>query len=695
MKKKSKKINKYKYLETKNVKIDKIIEKRYKILIVIIILIMSILITKLILIQIFDHEKYVTNLEEMTHKVFYSGSTPRGRIYDRNGNILVDNIALKTIYYKKPNHIRTSEEINTAYKVANYIEVNYTKLNNYSLRQFWVDNNPSKARKKITDEELQLLKERKITNNDIYKYKIERVTEEELNEFSELDKEAAYIYYLMNKGYSYSEKVIKNVDVTEEEYAIIAEHLDELPGIDIKLDWERYYPYEDTLKTIFGTVSTSENGLPLELKDYYLEKGYSLTDRVGTSYLEYQYEEYLKGKKAMYELLDDGSYKLVEEGLRGNDLVLTIDINLQLEVENILKEELIAAQSEPNTQYFDKSFVIITNPQTGEILAMSGKRVIKQDNGELKVIDYTPGIITTSVTPGSVVKGASHIVGYNTGALKIGEKRNDACIKIAATPLKCSLHEYGNIDDLQALKYSSNTYQFHTAIKVGKANYVYDGPLVIDKEAFNTYRNTFKQFGLGTKTEIDLPNEALGYIGKNTLSGYLLDFAIGQYDTYTPIELSQYISTIATSGKRLKPHLLKEVYSSSASESLTKSIYKFEPVVLNEVETDPIYMERVHDGFKQVLGPGGTGYNYIDESHNPAGKTGTSQSFIDTDKDGVIDTETITTNFVGYAPSDNPTVSFAVISPDVATSDAEENQISKVNKRITQKVSQKYFEIYK
>ena len=695
MKKKSKKINKYKYLETKNVKIDKIIEKRYKILIVIIILIMSILITKLILIQIFDHEKYVTNLEEMTHKVFYSGSTPRGRIYDRNGNILVDNIALKTIYYKKPNNTRTSEEINTAYKVANYIEVNYSKLNNYSLRQFWVDNNPSKARKKITDEELQLLKERKITNNDIYKYKIERVTEEELNEFSDLDKEAAYIYYLMNKGYSYAEKVIKNVDVTEEEYAIIAEHLDELPGIDIKLDWERYYPYEDTLKTIFGTVSTSENGLPLELKDYYLEKGYSLTDRVGTSYLEYQYEEYLKGKKAMYELLDDGSYKLVEEGLRGNDLVLTIDINLQLEVENILKEELLAAQSEPNTQYFDKSFVIITNPQTGEILAMSGKRVIKQDNGELKVVDYTPGIITTSVTPGSVVKGASHIVGYNTGALKIGEKRNDACIKIAATPLKCSLYEYGNIDDLQALKYSSNTYQFHTAIKVGKANYVYDGPLVIDKEAFNTYRNTFKQFGLGTKTEIDLPNEALGYIGNNTLSGYLLDFAIGQYDTYTPIELSQYISTIATSGKRLKPHLLKEVYSSSASESLTESIYKFEPVVLNEVETDPIYMERVHEGFKQVLGPGGTGYTYIDEQHNPAGKTGTSQSFIDTDKDGVIDTETITTNFVGYAPSDNPTVSFAVISPDVATSDAEENQISKVNKRITQKVSQKYFEIYK
>ena len=695
MKKKSKQINKYKYLDNNNIKVDKIIEKRYKILIVLIILIMSILIIKLILIIVFDHEKYTNNLEELTHKVFYSGSTPRGRIYDRNGNIIVDNIALKTIYYKKPNNVRTSEEIAVAYKLASYIEVDFSKLNDYSLRQFWVESNANEARKKITNKELQLLKERKITNNDIYKYKIERVTEEELNTFNNIDKEAAYIYYLMNKGYSYAEKVIKNKDVTEEEYATIAEHLDELDGIDIKLDWERYYPYGDTLKTIFGSVSTSESGLPSELKDHYLELGYSLTDRVGTSYLEYQYEEYLKGKKAMYELLEDGSYKVLEEGVRGNDLVLTIDINLQKAIDDILAEELLIAKSEPNTQFFNKSFVIVSNPNTGEILAMSGKKIVQENNGEYKVYDYTPGIITSSVTPGSIVKGASHIVGYNTGALKIGERRDDSCIKIAATPIKCSLHQYGVIDDLQALKYSSNTYQFRTAIKVGKGNYVYDGPLVLEDSAFDTYRNTFKQFGLGVKTEIDLPNEALGYIGKNNLSGYLLDYSIGQYDTYTPIELSQYINTIANGGRRVKPYLLKEVYSSSTKEPLTTSIYKTEPTVLNEVETEKQYMDRVHEGFKMVLASGGTGYGYIAEDKLPAGKTGTSESFIDTDGDSKIDTETITTNFLGYAPYDNPTVTFTIISPDVAVADTDYNNMSKINRRLTQKVSQKYFEIYK
>lgn len=69
---------------------------------------------------------------------------------------------------------------------------------------------------------------------------------------------------------------------------------------------------------------------------------------------------------------------------------------------------------------------------------------------------------------GSVVKGASHIVGYNTGALSIGEKRYDTCIKIASTPEKCSWTYLGLVDDLTALKYSSNTYQFNTAIKVGR-----------------------------------------------------------------------------------------------------------------------------------------------------------------------------------------------------------------------------------
>ena len=96
----------------------------------------------------------------------------------------------------------------------------------------------------------------------------------------------------MNKGYSYAEKIIKNKDVTEKEYAIISENISNLSGFNTKLDWERIYPYGDVFRSILGKISSNSQGIPKELVDDYLSKGYSLNDRVGISYLEYQYEDY-------------------------------------------------------------------------------------------------------------------------------------------------------------------------------------------------------------------------------------------------------------------------------------------------------------------------------------------------------------------------------------------------------------------
>ncbi len=687
-----KKINKYKY-HKKRINIEETLEKRYTILVVVIILIMSILITRLFYVQIVKNRHYSEELQSLTVNIIEGDSAPRGRIYDRNGNIIVDNISTKTIYYKKPSKVKTEDEIKVAYLVGKYINVDYSKLTLSMLKKFWILNNSDASDKKITDEEWKNLSLRKLTKNDIENLKMERITDEDLSIYNDDDKGACYIYNLMNKGYYYTEKTIKNSDVTDEEFAYIAENIDKIPGFNVKLDWERDYKYGNVFKTILGNVSSSTSGIPYNLKDYYLSEGYSLTDRVGTSYIEYQYEKYLKGKKAKYQVNDDGTYTELAKGSRGSDIVLTIDINLQKAVEEILEEELIIAKGERNTEYFDKAYVIVNDPKTGEILAMASKQIIKNDDGSYKILDYTPGVITSSVTPGSIVKGASHIVGYNTGALKIGEIRNDACIKIAATPLKCSFTEYGNIDDLAALKYSSNTYQFQTAIKVGGGVYRYNLPLVINEEAFDIYRNTFKEFGLGTYTNIDLPNESLGYKGTNRLSGLLLDFSIGQYDTYTPIQISQYMSTIANNGMRMQPYLLKAVFDSS-SDALSNIIYETEPKVLNKVNTSEEYLNRVKEGFRQVLDYGGTGSGYIDYSHNPAGKTGTAQSFLDTNGDGVIDTATTTATFSGYAPYDNPSVVFTVISPDIAPDYVTYNDMSRINRRISQKVSEKYFEIY-
>ena len=230
-------------------------------------------------------------------------------------------------------------------------------------------------------------------------------------------------------------------------------------------------------------------------------------------------------------------------------------------------------------------------------------------------------------------------------------------------------------------------------MKVGGATYSYNEPLTINPVAFDIYRNTFKEFGLGVKTEIDLPVESLGYSGTKTAPDLLLNFSIGQYDSYTPIQLSQYITTIASNGKRLKPHLLKEIHEATSYEELGKTLEIKEPVILNTVSTKEEYLKRVQEGFVAVMEVG-LGKKVMGNSPNPAGKTGTSESFIDTDKDGKIDTETTSNAFVGYAPSDNPTMTITVTSPDVEDPNTGYNYRTYMNRRIVRMISNKYFEMF-
>ncbi len=675
--------------KSSNKYLKEIMEKRFNVIIFLIIVFFLVIIGRLFYLQVLEKDVYEEKLAMSTEKTIESTSAPRGRIYDRNYNLLVDNEAIKTIYYKKQKGITAKKEIELAYTVAKNIDVDYSKVNDEKLKTLYYKSNYDECKKKITDEEWDLYSKRKLDDQDI-KDLIYKRLDEEIVDYDELDKKAAYIYYLMNKGYSYAEKIIKNSDVTEEEYAYISENIDNLSGFNTKLDWERIYPYGEVFKSILGSVSSNTQGIPEELSKEYLDKGYSLDDRVGISYLEYQYEDYLKGTKAKYRLLSDNSYELVSEGVRGDDIVLTIDINLQKYLEEMLSEEVLNAKYEAGTKYYNRSFAIIADPNTGEILAMSGKQVVDKD-GERTIVDYTPGITTLPVTPGSVVKGASMMVGYKYGAIDIGSKQLDECIKIKDTPEKCSWRTMGYINDIYALQYSSNVYQYKIAINVGKGKYEYNKSLVLDEDAFRKYREMYAEFGLGVKTGIDLPVESLGYSGTSKLPGHLLDFSIGQYDTYTPIQLSQYINTIANGGKRLKPYLLKEVYSaSSEGDKLGNQIYKAETKELGKLSVEDKYINRVKEGFNAVVQQG-LGYGYMGNYTYSAGKTGTSQSFIDTNNDGKVDTETITSSFVGYSPSDNPKMSIVVVSPDISLPDSSQ---SAVTRRISANAVNKYFELY-
>ena len=617
-------------------------------------------------------EEYQEKLLAKT-EVYVSGSSaPRGRILDTNGNVLVDNIGVKTIYYNKIKGINIEDEIEIAKKLADILTID--PAGTKALKDYWLVTN-SNGESLITEEEYKLLEERKLTNNDITDLKYERITEEMLNSFSDIEKKAAHIYSLMNDGYVYSKKEILK-DVSESEYAKVIES--NIPGVTGELSWERIYLYGDTLKNIFGSIGL----IPEERKEEYLSSGYELTDTVGLSYLEYEYEEYLKGTKAEYLVNSDNTLTLVSEEKRGNDLVLSIDINLQLKVEEIIKDKIILGDKYPNTDYYKDSYALVSDPNNGSILAIAGIR--RNDDGLWS--DISLNTINKSFTIGSAVKGATIAVGYKYGLIEMDKYITDSCVKLYLVPEKCSFKSLGRINDLTALAYSSNYYQYLIAIALTGNTYKPNIKLNATEEHFNIYRNMLASFGLGVKTEIDLPGEQTGIIGKTIADDLLLNLAIGQYDTYTPVEVLQYINSLAT-GKRTALSLMKEIKLND------DVILSNESTVLNEIELEQVYLYRIREGLKLVLSEG-TGRIYVDKSINAAGKTGTSESFYDSNSDGTVDVATITSTFAGYFPSDNPKFSVVVITPNISHNNGSNDTMyygaSKITKDITNYLAQNY-----
>ena len=637
-----------------------------------------IIIIFLIKIILLDGSLYKDKYERIINASYLYKDAPRGRIYDRNHKLLVDNKLVAVLCYFKPNNIDSKELIDLAYKLSSLIEFDYSKLTDRNIKEFYLLLNDLDYL--ITDIEWNKYYNREISYNDIYELKINRIDDSMINNISIEDKKAAYIYYLLNNGYYYDIKIIKKDNFSDKEIAIILDNLEYLPGIFIDYTYEREYLYGDTFRSILGNVSN----ILYEDKAYYISRGYSLSDMVGTSYIEKQYEEYLCGEKGRYKI-ENGNIIDISSSSRGKDIILTIDIELQKKIDDILDQELINAKSEPNTSLFNSIYVVIKDPKNGDILAMSG-RGIRKVNDKYVTYDLAVGTLVNSITPGSVVKGASMLVGYKENAISIGEEFIDDCIKIYSYPKKCSWKRLGKVNDITALSLSSNVFQFKTAFKVANFDYYYNSKLIDVSNAFAKYRAFFNELGLGVKSGIDLPIDGIGNIGKSNSPDLYLNYVIGQYDTYTVMQLSEYISTIANYGKRVYPHLLMEVRDND------NLYFKYVPEEYN-ISVDKKYIDRVRNGFREVM-ISGLGRNFMGDVLNPAGKTGTSESFCDSDYDGIIDASTVSNAFVGYYPSENPKMSIAIVFPNIMVITGKDEYRSYANKRITKKIVELFDNIY-
>ena len=206
-----------------------------------------------------------------------------------------------------------------------------------------------------------------------------------------------------------------------------------------------------------------------------------------------------------------------------------------------------------------------------------------------------------------------------------------------------------------------------TAIKVLGKKYSYNMDLEVTLDDFNKYRRVFSTFGLGSSTGIDFPKENTGIKGDKIASDLYLNLAIGQYDTYTPLQILNYINTIANNGTRM-----------------ALSFKKGDPKELNKVSLEPKYLKRIQEGFYEVVN-GGTANNFINKKYHAAGKTGTAQNYY---APGIT---TINTTFASYFPFEDPKYSLVILNPNISVEGAKVKYNAPLHRLISTEITNYLF----
>lgn len=630
----------------------------------------SVLILQLGVVQILNGEEARQRVNQ-TENTRASLAVPRGLIYDRFGRLILDNEPERSITYTPPkNGDSAMKKLEIAEKLAEFIsmEDDYESLERLvrerDKKEYWYVLNTKEANSRLTEDELEL------TISEQYQRILDHIKPWDYNTYDWSDPYLLNVVSIkkeLDQGFRLSPHTIKNSGVTQEEYALVSENLHKLPGIDAKIDWNRVKLYDNTFGSFIGNITSSNEGIPRDNQDYYLTLGYSRNDRVGTSGLEQYYERILAGQKEIIEYTTDNNGNVigtgvVTKGKSGDDLILTVDMDFQRELDRIVLEEIKQyIQDNPQAnRHMTDALVAVLDPQTGDVLALTGAHY-DRENDEFK--DQAYRVIYDAHIPGSVIKGATMLAGYEEGVISTGTIINDRPIKIAETPTKSSYRRMGLINDMTAIVDSSNVYMYEIAMRISGAEYKENEPLRgYNPEGFQIMRNHFNQFGLGSETGIDLPYEATGVVGRDIQQGgLLLDYAIGQYDTYTTLQLAQYISTIANDGYRVSPRIVKEIRQSNGNkDTLGPVVKRYSPTILNRIDTDDAYIDRIQEGLRRVVTQGTGRNSWSGNKYKVALKTGTAQNhFWENGAQQITNNLTLT----GYAPYDEPEIAFAIVVP--------------------------------
>lgn len=641
---------------------------RLNLLFSIVILLFMTIIGRLLYMQVLNKDFYEKKLASAS-QTKVTTSSARGEIYDASGKPLVENTLKQVVSFTRSNKMTATDLKEIAKKLLTYVSISSPNLTERQLADYYLaDPEIYKKTVEALPSEKRLDSDgNRLSESELYNNAVDSVPTSQLN-YTEDEKKEIYLFSQLNAVGNFATGTIVTDPLNDSQVAVIASISKEMPGISISTSWDRKI-LETSLSSIVGSVSSEKAGLPAEEAEAYLKKGYSLNDRVGTSYLEKQYEETLQGKRSVKEIHLDKygnmeSVDTIEEGSKGNNIKLTIDLAFQDSVDALLKSYFNSELGNGGAKYSEGVYAVALNPKTGAVLSMSG---LKHDLNTGELTQDSLGTVTNVFVPGSVVKAATISSGWENGVLSGNQTLTDQPIVFQGSAPIYSWYKlaYGSfpITAVEALEYSSNAYMVQTALGIMGQTYqpnMFVGTSNLET-AMGKLRATFGEYGLGAATGIDLPDESTGFVPKDYSFANYITNAFGQFDNYTPMQLAQYVATIANDGVRVAPRIVEGIYGNNDKGGLGDLIQQLQPTEMNKVNISDSDMSILHQGFYQVshgTSPLTTGRAFSDGATvSISGKTGTGESYVAGGQ------EANNTNAVAYAPTENPQIAVAVVFP--------------------------------
>ncbi len=405
----------------------------------------------------------------------------------------------------------------------------------------------------------------------------------------------------------------------------------ELAGVKIDEDYKRYYPYNELASKVIGFTGGDNQGI------------------IG---IEVKYDEYLEGINGKILTLTDARGVEIKnagerrsEPVEGDDLYLSLDYNIQMYAAQ-------AAVKVREEKQADSVSILVMNPQNGEILAMVNEPEFNlnepfalntENDTELSEEEKQDALnkmwrnqcINDTYEPGSTFKIITASAALEEGKVSLSDQFNCPGYKIVEDRrIRChKVGGHGAEDFTHGIMNSCNPVFIEIGLRIGS-------------DRFCDY---FEQFGLLSKTNIDLPGEASTIMHKRENIGQveLATMSFGQSFQITPIQLATTVSSIINGGNRVTPHFGVETKNAEGEVTHTFVYGQKEHIVSEETSTTMRYL------LEKVVSEG-SGKNAALEGFSIGGKTATSQTLPRSEKRYI-------SSFLGFAPADDPQVLALII----------------------------------